>query len=238
MKENINCVSYPFREGDGPAFPTVYFHEGPMLAEDIFLADERVSMRSLEYIDLRELSSSTMPSGGFSVKKWVERGRDGTERLAHYHIELLPEFDREARKFIDQRLMSFERSERIDKAYALSGELPRLIICPDNMIALANNSTPFMAIDGAGTVMNNKNRLLSMWPDKENGIPYFRFGVYTSDIIDSATEEEYRIIASGRIIAEGHEVLKERLDSLMSNQKINPKALSQIARLAISISPK
>lgn len=238
MKENINCISYPFKEGGQSVFPTVYLHEGPMLAEDIPLADERISIRNLEYRDVRELSWSTMPSGGFSVKKWIEKEKDGSERLAHYHVELLPEFDEEAKEFIDRKLRSFARSERIDKAHALSEELPRLRICPDNMIALANSDTAFMAIDEAGTVLQNKNRLLSLWPDRENETPYFRFGVYTSDIIDSTTEEEYRIIASGTIIAEGHEALKERLDNLMSNQNMNQRTLAHIARLIISISPK
>lgn len=236
MKENINCISYPFKEGDEPAFPTVYLHEGPMLAEDIPM-DENVVVRNLEFRDLMEISGGSLPSGGFLIKKWLSK-EDGVEKLQHYHVEFMPQFDDEAKSFIDNRLRQYERAERIGKAHVLSEELPRVRICPDNGIALVNSDKPFMMIDGEGTIMHNKTRHLSLWPDRENGLPYFRFGVYTSDIIDSSTEEEYRIIASGAIIAEGQEALKKRLDLLMANNELTQRTLAEIARLTVSISPK
>jgi len=240
-KESINCINYPI-DSDSlveSEFPLVQDIEGPMAKLDMHFADDRnVFIRSFKLEGSNVLDPRRFPSGGHAIRKWMKKEEDGAEVLSHYHVEFFPELATDAREFIDSKLDFYRGRDRTSAANALADELPKIYVCPGNAIAISNKESHFIMLEDGKRVAVDKTRPVSLWPDDENGVSYLRFGLYTSDIVDSATEQEYRIFATGAMVAGGPEYMKEKLDALMENGQINQERLSRLARLVVSISPK
>lgn len=242
--EAVNCVNYPFREklpGDQDPF-AFQVHETPYARHDLaFPYDSSVTVRTLEARHLDEINLGEITNGGFNLRKWIEKAEDGTERVRHAHLEILPAFDTDTANYLRSRIkLSRYIQERVEKARAIAAALPQIRICPDMAISMVNSDTHFFSITKDGNLMMNARReKVFQWakvasPEGEK----YQFQAYITDVEDTTTQDEYRVIAGGSILRTDMDAVGTELMGMIAGRGVTGDFVDSIARLSATIIQK
>lgn len=207
-----------------------------------FPGDNPVAIRSYEIRRFADLGR--YPSGGFNVREWYERNEDGTEKLSHFHLEILPQLDTATYAFVNKRIQVSTGYERRRKAVALNDMLPTIRICPDLTLSLATKDELYFSFTADGNVMVNKDKNKALVADSSQTPPIYRFASYVEDVVDDNTEEEYRVRALGAIYVADLKTLRDMLVIPVAtgamkahNQRTND-IINSIAHLEVSLVKK
>lgn len=241
MSVEANCISHPFRDTIDPEDDRNHIlYEGFMPRQELaFPGDDHVAMRSYEIRKFEDLGR--FPSGGFNIREWYKRNEDGTERLSHFHLEILPQLEPATHKFVNDRLQASRGYDRRRKATALNDMLPTIRICPDLALSLATKDELYFSFTKGGNVIINKDKNKTLVADSSQDPPIYRFASYVEEIVDDNTEEEYRVRAMGAIYIADLKVLGDALavpvatGVMKAHNKRTSDIINSIASLELSL---
>ncbi len=242
--EASNCISHPFRDVIDPEDDRArILYEGSFPRQELsFPGDNPVAVRSYEIRRFEDLGR--FPSGGFNMREWYERNEDGTERLSHFHLEILPQLEPATHKFINDRLQASTGYDRRRKAGALNAMLPTIRICPDFALSLATKDELYFSFTADGNVIVNKDKNKALVADNSQTPPIYRFASYVEEIVDDNTEEEYRVRAMGAIYVADLKAIGDMLaipaatGAMKTHNKRTNDIINSIARLEVSLVKK